>query len=64
MCLTGKAQATNIKNKGQLKMIQGEQNLRRNTRSGTQAKTSKKFWETTDTGQKMYKKIQDLLVYS
>ena len=45
-------------------MINDEQNLKKNAGKGTQAKTSKKCWQTTDTGSKMYEKIQDLLVHS
>ena len=45
-------------------MTENEQNLNKNTGKGIQAKTSKKCGQTTDTGKKMYEKIQDLLVYS
>ena len=45
-------------------MIEDEQNLKKKTGKGTQAKMSKKCRQTTDTGQKMYERIQDLLAYS
>ena len=45
-------------------MMEDEQNLKENTGKGPQTKMSKKSRQITDTGQKVYKKIQDLLVYS
>ena len=38
--------------------MEDEQNLQKNTGKGTQAKPSKKYWQTTDTGMKKYKTYQ------
>ena len=38
------------KHKGQLKIMEDEQNLKKNTDKDTQTKISKKCWQITDTG--------------
>ena len=54
MCLSQfKDKATNVKkHKGQLQMMEDEQHLMKNTGKATRGKTSKKCWQTTDTGKK------------